>query len=307
MEESPTSLTTLYQGASSVAYSNPLIYQNQQQADQAATAYANNINYWKGVYPFVELSAVDNPDVDYRLFTLPWQASYGNPPMVFLSVTPRKKELPKTSDVLTDIAPVLGPILSIIPVVGTVLSLALSIAAGSDKASRVKQFMQAATSVTNSEFEPQYYPNAFPVLLPLDWAQIAVKEPWKLPGLWDTFKHQIQEAQRAATEELLGKPSTLTLSADLNPTVLQVTPPGQEAPGTDQWYQDLLTQFHQSTDYSLQYKELQNTWLTGNASGNPVAAAASGSSAASAAADAGNPSTLLWLAVAGIGAVVLAH
>lgn len=291
------SLTTLYQGALSVSYSSPLLYQTQQQADQAETAHANDIEYWKGVYPQVELRAIDNPDVDFRLFDLPWQSSYGNPPLVFVNVTPRKKELPKTSGILQDVA-VFAPVIALIPVVGTVASIALSVASAVDQKDRIQKFIGAATSVTASEFEPQYNPAAFPILLPLPWAQQAVKSPWLLPSLWDTFKHQIAEAQRAATQALMGEPSNLTLSPNLNPTVLSVSPPGT-TPTQDQWLKDLYGMFGQSISQGLDYKALQNTWLTGNASGNPVADAAAGGAAA------GGGAGGLWLAIAGIGAIVL--
>lgn len=269
MPDAPTNLTTLYQGALDVAYQNPLLYQIDVQAAQAATAYANNLDYWRGVYPAVELRAIDNPGVDYRLFTMPWQDVWGNPPLVFLYVTPRKKELPKTGGILQDVA-VFAPLIALIPVVGQVAAIALTVASAADQQGKIQKFLGAMGTITNTEFEPQYYPEPFPVLLPLDWAQLAAREPWRLPSLWDAFKHRIQEAQREATQKLMGVPSALTLSPEVHPEVVAVTPPGAPALTTDAWYKNLLGMFGRQADPGLEYQRLQNVWLTGTESGDPL-------------------------------------
>lgn len=261
-------LTTLYQGALDVAYQNPLLYQIDVQAEQAETAHANNLEYWKTIYPKAELRAIDNPGVDYRLFGMPWQQLWGNPPLVFLNVTPRKKELPKTSGALQTAA-LFAPVIALIPFVGTVAAIALSVASAADQKGRISKFLGAMASVTASQFEPQYYPEPFPVLLPLDWAQLAVRDPWRLPSLWDAFSHRIQEAQREATQALMGATSTLTLSPEVNARVVNVGAPGSLV-SEDDWYDNLLASFGRMTDPGLEYQRLQNTWQTGNPEGDPL-------------------------------------
>lgn len=287
-------LATIYQGALDVAYQNPLLYQIDAQADQAATAFANNLEFWKGVYPKVELRAIDNPGVDYRLFDMPWQSAWGNPPLVFVNVTPRSKPLPETSGALQTAA-LFAPVVALIPVVGTIAAIALSVTAAADQKGRISKFLGAMASVTNSEFEPQYYPQPFPVLLPLDWAQLAVREPWRLPSLWDAFKHRIQEAQRQATQVLLGEQSTLTLSPELHPEVLSVTAPGGVAPAADAWYKSLLATFGREADPALEYARLQNVLASGNPlEGQPGAPA-----------EAPKSNAALWLAILGGAALIV--
>jgi len=254
------SLSTLWQNALQVAYTNPILYRAQQQAEAADASHSADIAFWRNVYPSVELRATDNVGVDFRLLTMPWSVNYGNPPLVFVMVTPRKKDLPKTTGLLQTVG-MFAPILSIIPVVGTVLSIALTVASSVDHAERIKNFIGAATSVTASEFEPQFYPRPFPVLLPLDEAQVAVEQPWMLPALWHDFKKRILEAQKRMAQQLAGVPSTLTLSGDLNPQVVSVTPPGGVSPGESNqaWVDRLYSAFGQTTSVTEQFQDLQTS------------------------------------------------
>jgi hypothetical protein len=256
----PDTLTSLWNQALQTAYTNPLLYRIAQQQEAAELSHVSDIEYWRGVYPKVELRATDNPGVDFRMLTMPWSVNYGNPPLVFLNVTPRKKELPKTSGWLQTAA-IFAPVVAAIPVVGAVLAIALQVAAAADQAGKIKNFIGAATSITSSEFEPQYYPHEFPVLLPLDEAQAAVESPWLLPSLWHDFKNRIILAQQRMAQELAGEPSTLTLTPGLNPEVVSITGPGGTAPGqaNEQWLDRLYAAFGQTTSTGEQFRELQTS------------------------------------------------
>jgi len=256
----PDTLSTLWANALQVAYTNPLLYRIEAQKEAAETAYANDVEKWKGQFPNVELRATDNPETDFRLLTMPWSVAYGNPPLVFLNVMPRKKALPSTSGWLQTVS-MFAPIIAAIPVVGAVLAIAVQVASAADQAGKIKEFIAAATSITVTEFEPQYYPHEFPVLLPLDEAQAAVAAPWLLPKLWNDFKARILRAQQRMAQELAGEASTLTLTGELNPSVVSVTPPGGVSPGekNQAWLDRLYSAFGQTTSTSGQFQELETS------------------------------------------------
>ncbi len=243
-----------WQQAQAVAHENPLLYRVEEQREAADQALAEDIAYWKTIYPDVKLQAEDNPGVDFRLLTQPWQAAWGNPPLVFLRVTPRKKQLPKTSSWLQTLGSV-APILSIIPVVGAVLAIAVSVASAADQQSRIKRFIAAATSITATAFEPQYYPDTFPVLLPLDEAQVAVEQPWLLPRLHRQFTNRIKEAQRRFNQEIAGQPSRLTLAPNLAGEVVAVQAPDEEV--KQSWVEQLLVGAGRPISPSAEYLKLQ--------------------------------------------------
>jgi hypothetical protein len=250
-------IALIWEQARSVAYENPLLYRIQEQEEAADLALANNIGYWKTIYPDVKLKAEDNPDVDFRLLTKPWQKQWGNPPLVFLAVTPRKKELPKTSGWLSTLG-MLAPVIAVIPVVGTIASIIVSVAAAADQKDKIQRFIKAASSVTATAFEPQFYPETFPVLLRLDEAQIAVDQPWLAPSLHKDFTRRIQEAQRRLAQEVAGQPSELTLAPNLSGDVVAVRSPGSADPAN--WVEQLLTAAGRPSSPTAEYQGLQTRY-----------------------------------------------
>ncbi len=248
----------MWQQAREVAYENPLLYRIQEQEEAADLALANNVAYWKTVYPDVKLKAEDNPGVDFRLLTQPWQVAWGNPPLVFLAVTPRKKELPKLGGWSSTLG-MLAPVLAIIPVVGTVLAIVASVVAASDQQSKIKRFIAAASSITATAFEPQFYPETFPVLLPLDEAQRAMAEPWFVPMLHKEFTRRIKEAQRRLAQEVAGEPSQLTIAPNLSAEVVDVRAPGSAA-APQSWVEQLLSGAGRLVTPTEGYQNLQTRY-----------------------------------------------
>jgi hypothetical protein len=122
-----------------------------------------------------------------------------DPPLVLVTITPRAKPIPELGFVGTN--KWLGAILSVIPVVGTYLSLAWGAAqliAQMEYANEVNDIITNIRShasdvevskwaMPSSAFEPQYMPQPFPIVLPLDAAQFAVREPWYAPSLNEWF------------------------------------------------------------------------------------------------------------------------
>ncbi len=246
-----------WQQARDAAWENPIRYRVAEQEEAADVALANDIAHWKAVAPDVRLKAEDNPEVDYRLLNQAWQAAWGNPPLVFLAVTPRKKELPKTSS-WTSTLGIIAPVLAIIPVVGPILSVIASVAATASQQSKIKNYISAASTIPATAFDPQFFPQTFPVLLPLDEAQLAVAEPYYLPRLHKDFVHRIQEAQRIADQLLAGEQSVLTLSPDLAGHVVSVAPPGSKKQAN--WIEQLLTATGHPATPAQEYQNLQTAY-----------------------------------------------
>jgi hypothetical protein len=173
----------------------------------------------KTIYPQVELRSQDNPQVDYRLLGRPWPGAH--PPLLWIWVTPRTKDLPKQGSLLQSIG-AFAPLLSIIPVVGTVAALAISVASASEAASQQRTYIQQMLTPTAVAFAPQFFPQPFKILLPWDSANQAVQSPWLTPLLNNQFEAQLQELQQQREQALVGQPDTVTLSANPAGTVLNV-------------------------------------------------------------------------------------
>lgn len=180
------------------------------------TRQVNDYNYWTANYPTVEMKPEDNPNTDPNLLKLPyngdcWSFSYKgnvvygrstslpfNPaarggtkctgaPLTLIRVTPRQKPIPKLGWLASN--PWLSTVVSVIPIVGQYVGIILKIAS----ASQIKNYAMAWQTPVDA-FQPQYYPQAFFVILPLDRAQVAVSQPWFVPYLHKQFQSQIQQA-----------------------------------------------------------------------------------------------------------------
>lgn len=199
--------------ASTIAAQSPVNYRRTQISEEAQRITASNYDYWQNNYPKVELLPDDNQNVDPKLLTLPYvrtnclsfvhgsttvfghistvgnRVAYGtpcqSPPLVNMRITPRIKPKPKLG--FFGSVPWLAKIAGIIPFVGWILSTAISSASTSQQ----KHFARS-WQIPSDAFSPQYEPKAFWVILPLDKAQVAIKQPWYLPAMYADFEAKIK-------------------------------------------------------------------------------------------------------------------
>lgn len=134
--------------------------------------------------PKVQIIPSHNPELDPYTLRTPWknggQASR-LPPIVRVTVTPAKKPLPSQG-----LASALGFAGAIVGAFVPVLGVALAVASAAEAQSVAKSF-----KVELDMFRPQYYPQPFDVVLPLDQAQMAVAEPWYVPALAKRFQETL--------------------------------------------------------------------------------------------------------------------
>jgi len=132
--------------------------------------------FWKGT----RLFAYGSPDLVSRFPTEAQAEKLKYPPLVVVAITPRKKPKPTLNWLAKN--PWVASIIQVIPVVGQYVAAAIIIANAVATAEYIKEW-----KMPSSAFEPQYEPMTFPIVLPLDMAQEAVREPWYAPVLNDFF------------------------------------------------------------------------------------------------------------------------
>lgn len=219
----------------------PEFYRQEAQRMSDEMKRASDYNYWKGNHPVVALRPDQNKQIDPFTLRTPWTG--GNPPIVVLEVTPKKKPKPKLS-FIAEAAPWLAPVLGLIPVAGPLLAVAVSVAS----ASEMKRYA-SKWKVPVSAFEPQYEPQPFQVALPLPQAQIAVNQPWFLPSLVTQFHETLATGDLNQLSEFINSSILPMSSSGIMPEMTKIN----------------RTDLQKSID-----RQFQNQGLTANLSGDKV-------------------------------------
>lgn len=140
--------------------------------------------YWKANYPTCRLWASQNPGIQPpSVLADPWPG--GDSPLVLVEITPRTRPKPELGFLAKN--PWLGAVASLIPFVGGIIGAGLSYAAND----QLKKWA-GSWKPNASEFAPQFDPRPFQVPMPLDRAQIMVREPWYAPAMVDQFAEEIR-------------------------------------------------------------------------------------------------------------------
>lgn len=195
----------------------------QQEAENAAVHQAADLNYWKANYPTVTIRPEDNPQLPRQMLYAEWPMNKPGAPLVNVEVTPRAKPMPEMGFLAKN--PWVGAVASIIPVVGQVAAIGITI--GSQL--QAKDY-QNSFNVEADQFKPQYQPKPFYVVLPLDQAQLAVKQPWYIEPLVMNFLEDVRASQLAAAQALFRQP-VLSGSTPTR-TTIPLTTPGPATPRT---------------------------------------------------------------------------
>jgi hypothetical protein len=163
----------------------------------------DDFGYWRKYAPRVELRGEDNLHVAYQALTTPWPAG-ASPPIVRVRITPQQKDWPSFAGPLGNLGGVLSPILSLVPAVGPLLSIGVGTAATLTEAAAQGAAVKGLQKTPTSAFEPSLAPRPFYVFLPLDAAQLAVREPWRVPALVAQFDETLSllQSQRRSADTL---------------------------------------------------------------------------------------------------------
>lgn len=162
----------------------PEYYRTDEQAAATQDYQLRAYYYWKENFPAVRLVPAQNPGLRPAELTTPWPGP-GLAPLVMVQITPRQRPLPEKSWLSENSW--LGLVVSAIPFVGGIIAAGLSFETNAE----LKKWA-GAWKPNNSEFAPQFYPKPFQVPLPLDRAQIAVRQPWYVVALVDQFAEEVR-------------------------------------------------------------------------------------------------------------------
>ncbi len=162
-----------------------------EKLDDAKVAkLANLLQYWKENYPTVELLKQFNPQLTDAQFNKSWKG-IPNAPLVNVRITQRLKPMPKLG-FFAKYGQFIGLGLMLIPGAQGFAAVALTAASiinTTQTQLAVKRFKNSF-EVPTSFFEPQYKPVPFFIVLPIDEAQAAVKQPWYVPMLSYKFRDE---------------------------------------------------------------------------------------------------------------------
>lgn len=171
-------------------------YREEIQRASEPEKWRADYEYWRIHYPTVRINPDQNPHVEPRLLRNPWNPDRGIAPLVNVEFYPRKKKKPKKG-VFMKLADFLGPaagiILAPIPVVGPALAIGASVAIGQATIKDMKDWAEEIGEFPPSAFAPQFEPEPFTVPLPLDRAQILLKEPWFSAQMVNQFVQETKD------------------------------------------------------------------------------------------------------------------
>lgn len=168
-------------------------YQEERTLSQNSAKWRKDLDYWKRKGPAVYLNHEQNTHIPSRALRIPWNpATMGLAPLVNLEFIPQKKPLPSLGFLAenTWIASLGTVALSAIPVVGTALSIVGGLAATGTAIYMQKEYAKELQKIPPSQFMPQYHPEPFTVPVPLDRAQLILKEPWIGPAMIEGFANE---------------------------------------------------------------------------------------------------------------------
>ena len=184
--------------------SYPENYLTAKQALAKVAQETIDANYWRDNYPRVEILAAFNPALTAQDIATPWPADRGLAPLVNVTFTPRIKPDP-TKDFLAKnpwLAQAFGIVAIVIPVVGPIISAGLSY-----ETNRELQKWAGDWKPSTDQFAPQYAPphgyggQPFNLPMPLDRAQIMVKQPWYAPAMVNQFADEVRVNQLGLASE----------------------------------------------------------------------------------------------------------
>jgi len=173
--------------ASEIVSDAPEYYRAPTAAEAEQAAKVRDFFYWKSNYPRVELVPAQNPGLRADELTTPWPGP-GLAPLVLVQITPQQRPLPEKGWLAQN--PWLGLIVSVIPLVGGIIGAGLSYTTNQKLKTWAGQWKPNADA-----FAPQFYPKPFQVPMPLDRAQIMVREPWYAPAMVDEFAAEVRNNQ----------------------------------------------------------------------------------------------------------------
>jgi len=173
--------------ASAIVSDAPEYYRAPTAAEAEQAAKVRDFFYWKSNYPRVELVPAQNPGLRADELTTPWPGP-GLAPLVLVQITPQQRPLPEKGWLASN--PWLGLIVSSIPLVGGIIGAGLSYATNQKLKTWAGQWRPNADA-----FAPQFAPHPFQVPMPLDRAQIMVREPWYAAAMVDEFAAEVRNNQ----------------------------------------------------------------------------------------------------------------
>jgi hypothetical protein len=184
--------------ASQVVALYPEEYLKDDAAAAKQQAELRDFFYWKANFPTVQILAEYNPAFNAGELNTPWDYARGNAPLVNVTFTPRIKPPPEKSFLAKNplLSQVLGIVALAIPAVGPVISAGISY-----ETNRELRTWAQSWQPNSDEFAPQYAPpnghggEPFNVPMPLDRAQIMLREPWYGPAMVDQFAEEIRVNQ----------------------------------------------------------------------------------------------------------------
>ncbi len=182
---SEQNLERIARQASAIVSDAPEYYRAPTAEEAAQSAQLRDYFYWKANAPFVALVPSQNPGLRPLELTNPWTGP-GLAPLVLVQITPQQRPLPE-KDWLASHSWV-GLLASAIPFVGGIIAAGLNYETNSE----LKKWA-GAWKPNPDEFAPQFYPKPFQVPMPLDRAQIMVREPWYAPAMVDEFAAEVRE------------------------------------------------------------------------------------------------------------------
>ena len=161
----------------------------------------NAIETWARKAPLVGYFPEDNPHIDYWTWATAWEtacAKAGNCelqlPLVVLRVTPKALEMPKAG-FLEKNGVWIGAVLKVIPFVGPALSAVVGAVSANQAQERGGEMKDNfINSMTQDAFEPSYFPRPFAIVLPLDMAQIVVREPQYTVPVYNWYRNKKTQA-----------------------------------------------------------------------------------------------------------------
>ncbi len=216
--------------ATQVVGTYPEEYKKDEFADAQQSAQLRDFFYWKQNYPTIQLLAEYNPALRPEELNTPWDYARGNAPLVNVTFTPRVKPPPTLSWLAAH--PLWSQAFSLvayaIPTVGPIISAGISY-----ETNRELRTWAASWVPNSDEFAPQYAPPhgagglPFNVPIPLDRAQIMVREPWYGPAMVDQFAEEVrvnQLRQASAAYAALVANGTRALTSGTPTTSSNATP-----------------------------------------------------------------------------------
>jgi len=202
--------------ASAIVSDAPEYYRAPTAAEAEQSAKVRDFTFWKTNYPRVELLPAQNPGLRADELTTPWPGP-GLAPLVLVQITPQNRPLPEKGWLASN--PWLGLVVSTIPLVGGILAAGLSYTANQKLRNWAGQWKPNADA-----FAPQFYPQAFQVPMPLDRAQIMVREPWYAAAMVDEFAAEVRNNQLVYASDAYAR---LVASMNFQTLTTASAPPAQ--------------------------------------------------------------------------------